>query len=78
MHAPDDPLRRGVDFDIDSILMVRDQFHELSEVIVDALRSPDGYKGVRIVIQAVTFGEQLTDTRSSAVIRSSDSAIVID
>jgi hypothetical protein len=39
VHSSNDPLKRGEDYDIDSILMIRDQFHELSDVIVDALRS---------------------------------------
>lgn len=49
IHAVDDPLKRGEDYDIDSILMIRDQYHELSEVIVEALRSPEGYQGVRLM-----------------------------
>ncbi|ORY29691.1 multi-copper oxidase laccase-like protein [Naematelia encephala] len=45
VHSPSDPLKRGVDFDEDRILYVQDLLHDQSDVIVAALKSPQGYRG---------------------------------
>lgn len=46
IHSPDDPLKRGVDYDEDQILMVADWYHDTSAVITSALLSSSGYHGV--------------------------------
>ncbi|KAF8607356.1 hypothetical protein BDV93DRAFT_520227 [Ceratobasidium sp. AG-I] len=45
IHSPDDPLKRGVDYDEDQILVVADWYHDTSAVITEALLSSAGYKG---------------------------------
>ncbi|QRV84926.1 Multicopper oxidase [Ceratobasidium sp. AG-Ba] len=42
---PDDPLKRGVDYDEDQILMVADWYHDTSAVITAALVTSSGYHG---------------------------------
>ncbi|CAE6467893.1 unnamed protein product, partial [Rhizoctonia solani] len=44
IHSPDDPLKRGVDYDEDQILVVADWYHDTSSVITSALSSA-GYHG---------------------------------
>ncbi|KAG8775201.1 laccase, multicopper oxidase, benzenediol:oxygen oxidorectuctase [Ceratobasidium sp. 428] len=45
IHSPDDPLKRGVDFDEEQVLMIADWYHDTSAVITEALLSPSGYQG---------------------------------
>ncbi|CAE6443593.1 unnamed protein product [Rhizoctonia solani] len=45
IHSPDDPLKRGVDYDEDQILVVADWYHDTSSVITSALLSSSGYHG---------------------------------
>ncbi|KAB5589735.1 hypothetical protein CTheo_6830 [Ceratobasidium theobromae] len=45
IHSPDDPLKRGVDYDEDQILMIADWYHDTSAVITEALLSSSGYHG---------------------------------
>ncbi|CAE6488885.1 unnamed protein product [Rhizoctonia solani] len=45
IHSPDDPLKRGVDYDEDQILMIADWYHDTSAVITSALLSSSGYHG---------------------------------
>ncbi|QRV76916.1 Multicopper oxidase [Ceratobasidium sp. AG-Ba] len=45
VHSPDDPLKRGVDYDEDQIIMVADWYHDTSAVITEALLSSSGYHG---------------------------------
>ncbi|CAE6463521.1 unnamed protein product, partial [Rhizoctonia solani] len=45
IHSPDDPLKRGVDYDEDQILVVADWYHDTSAVITSALLSSAGYHG---------------------------------
>ncbi|KAB5592773.1 hypothetical protein CTheo_3757 [Ceratobasidium theobromae] len=45
IHSPNDPLRRGVDYDEDQIVMIADWYHDTSSVITSALLSPSGYQG---------------------------------
>ncbi|CUA67228.1 hypothetical protein RSOLAG22IIIB_07281 [Rhizoctonia solani] len=45
VHSPDDPLKRGVDYDEDQILIVADWYHDTSAVITSALLSSSGYHG---------------------------------
>ncbi|KDN38419.1 hypothetical protein RSAG8_09513, partial [Rhizoctonia solani AG-8 WAC10335] len=45
IHSPDDPLKRGVDYDEDQILVVADWYHDTSSVITSALLSSAGYHG---------------------------------
>lgn len=43
VHSVNDPLKRGIDFDQDIILLVNDWFHDLSQHILEQLLSPSGY-----------------------------------
>ncbi|KAH8927079.1 multicopper oxidase [Atractiella rhizophila] len=44
IHSPDDPLKRGVDFDIEEVIMMADWYHdEASNIINELLDS--GYQG---------------------------------
>ncbi|KAB5588854.1 hypothetical protein CTheo_7708 [Ceratobasidium theobromae] len=45
IHSPDDPLKRGVDYDEDQILMIADWYHDTAAVITEALLSSSGYHG---------------------------------
>ncbi|KAG9076063.1 laccase, multicopper oxidase, benzenediol:oxygen oxidorectuctase, partial [Ceratobasidium sp. 370] len=45
IHSPDDPLKRGVDFDEEQVLVIADWYHDTSAVITEALLSSSGYKG---------------------------------
>ncbi|KAM0756473.1 hypothetical protein T439DRAFT_376655 [Meredithblackwellia eburnea MCA 4105] len=45
IHSPNDPLVRGVDYDLDQIIFVRDHFHDMSTDIVTGLLSAAGYNG---------------------------------
>ncbi|SCV71129.1 BQ2448_2717 [Microbotryum intermedium] len=45
VHCPGDPLKIGADFDREQIVMVTDNYHELSASIMDRLRSPRGVYG---------------------------------
>ncbi|KAL8279938.1 hypothetical protein RQP46_007788 [Phenoliferia psychrophenolica] len=45
IHSPNDPLKRGQDYDIDQIMFIRDHFHDLSTNIVDGLLTAAGYHG---------------------------------
>ncbi|KAF8752349.1 Ferroxidase laccase [Rhizoctonia solani] len=45
IHSPDDPLKRGVDYDEDQIVVVADWYHDTSAVITSALLSSSGYQG---------------------------------
>ncbi|KAB5588238.1 hypothetical protein CTheo_8320 [Ceratobasidium theobromae] len=45
IHSPGDPLKRGVDYDEDQILMIADWYHDTSAVITEALLSSSGYHG---------------------------------
>ncbi|KAG0151257.1 hypothetical protein CROQUDRAFT_37096 [Cronartium quercuum f. sp. fusiforme G11] len=44
IHSPRDPLKRGVDYDRDIVLMVADWYHDISSVIVTQLNSNQGYR----------------------------------
>ncbi|KAF8752351.1 Ferroxidase laccase [Rhizoctonia solani] len=46
IHSPDDPLKRGVDYDEDQIVVVADWYHDTSAVITSALLSSSGYQGI--------------------------------
>ena len=46
IHSPDDPLKRGKDYDIDQILFIKDHFHSMSTDIVDGILSAAGFEGV--------------------------------
>ncbi|PLW04404.1 hypothetical protein PCASD_25259 [Puccinia coronata f. sp. avenae] len=43
VHSVNDPLKRGVDFDQDIILLVNDWYHEMSQSVLQQLLSPTGY-----------------------------------
>jgi len=43
VHSVNDPLKRGVDYDQDIILLVNDWYHDMSQRIVAQLLSPTGY-----------------------------------
>lgn len=43
VHSVNDPLKRGVDFDQDIILLINDWYHDMSQQIVAQLLSPTGY-----------------------------------
>ncbi|EIW68506.1 multi-copper oxidase laccase-like protein, partial [Tremella mesenterica DSM 1558] len=45
VHSVNDPLQRGRDYDEERLLLVQDWVHDMSEVVVNALKSPQGYKG---------------------------------
>ncbi|CAH7673096.1 multi-copper oxidase laccase-like protein [Phakopsora pachyrhizi] len=45
IHSPRDPLRRGIDFDNEMVLMFTDWYHDLSQNIADQLLTPEGYRG---------------------------------
>ncbi|GAA5967216.1 hypothetical protein JCM21900_003585 [Sporobolomyces salmonicolor] len=45
IHAPEDPLKLGEDYDIDQIVVINDWYHTESTVIVDALQTPEGFQG---------------------------------
>ncbi|QRW11634.1 Multicopper oxidase [Ceratobasidium sp. AG-Ba] len=45
VHSTRDPLKRGVDYDFDQILIMADWYHNTSTEIVDGLRNPQGYDG---------------------------------
>ncbi|CAE7189797.1 unnamed protein product [Rhizoctonia solani] len=45
IHSPDDPLKRGVDYDEDQILVIADWYHDTSATITSALLSSAGYHG---------------------------------
>ncbi|BGP56219.1 hypothetical protein JCM8202v2_003832 [Rhodotorula sphaerocarpa] len=48
IHSPNDPLKRGQDFDIDQYITLQDWYHPLSEVITAALQTPQGFNGTAI------------------------------
>ncbi|KAK4705860.1 hypothetical protein P7C70_g324, partial [Phenoliferia sp. Uapishka_3] len=52
VHSPDDPLKRGKDYDIDQILFIRDHFHTVSTDIVDGILSAAGFEGVSSVLRS--------------------------
>ncbi|KAH9462276.1 hypothetical protein Pst134EB_006183 [Puccinia striiformis f. sp. tritici] len=43
VHSVNDPLKRGVDFDQDIILLVNDWYHVMSERILEQMLSPTGF-----------------------------------
>ncbi|CAH7681440.1 multi-copper oxidase laccase-like protein [Phakopsora pachyrhizi] len=43
VHSVRDPLKRGVDYNQDIVLVINDWYHNLSQVIVQGMLSPDGY-----------------------------------
>ncbi|KAK4701643.1 hypothetical protein P7C70_g4588, partial [Phenoliferia sp. Uapishka_3] len=45
IHSPSDPLKRGVDYDVDQILFIRDHFHSMSSDIVNGILSNAGFEG---------------------------------
>ncbi|KAG0147500.1 hypothetical protein CROQUDRAFT_61647 [Cronartium quercuum f. sp. fusiforme G11] len=45
VHSVNDPLKRGIDFDNDVVLMVNDWYHNLSTTILDGQLSAAGYQG---------------------------------
>ncbi|KAF8601045.1 hypothetical protein BDV93DRAFT_586815 [Ceratobasidium sp. AG-I] len=45
VHSVRDPLKRGVDYDYDQILLMADWYHNTSAEIIEALDSPKGYQG---------------------------------
>ncbi|EGG11671.1 multi-copper oxidase laccase-like protein [Melampsora larici-populina 98AG31] len=45
IHSPEDPLKRGVDFDQEIVLILTDWYHTMSSEIVRQMRSPKGYMG---------------------------------
>ncbi|KAF8601046.1 hypothetical protein BDV93DRAFT_524949 [Ceratobasidium sp. AG-I] len=45
VHSVRDPLKRGVDYDYDQILIMADWYHNTSAEIVHALDSPGGFQG---------------------------------
>ncbi|GAA6018178.1 hypothetical protein JCM10207_002858 [Rhodosporidiobolus poonsookiae] len=48
VHSPLDPLVRGVDFDIDQVIMFNDWYHTASDVIIGALNTPEGFNGTAV------------------------------
>ncbi|KAM0750907.1 hypothetical protein T439DRAFT_314292 [Meredithblackwellia eburnea MCA 4105] len=48
IHSPNDPLKLGVDYDLDQIMFLRDNFHAMSTDIVDGLLSLAGFDGTPI------------------------------
>ncbi|KAH8913688.1 multicopper oxidase [Atractiella rhizophila] len=44
IHSPDDPLKRGVDFDIEEVIMMADWYHDEASTIVNELLD-SGYQG---------------------------------
>ncbi|POY71092.1 hypothetical protein BMF94_5849 [Rhodotorula taiwanensis] len=48
VHARNDPLKRGRDFDIDQVIMLHDHYHQLSEVITEGLLTAQGFNGSAI------------------------------
>ncbi|GAA5859933.1 hypothetical protein JCM8547_004393 [Rhodosporidiobolus lusitaniae] len=42
-QGPDDPLVRGVDYDIDQIVLFEDWYHSASDVIIGTLNTPEGF-----------------------------------
>ncbi|WVW85346.1 hypothetical protein I302_107384 [Kwoniella bestiolae CBS 10118] len=45
VHHPEEPVRRGQDYDEDRIIFVGDWWHDRAEVIVAGLTSSEGYRG---------------------------------
>ncbi|KAH9818044.1 multi-copper oxidase laccase-like protein [Melampsora americana] len=45
IHSPNDPLKRGVDYDNDIVLVVNDWYHNMSTTILDGQLSAAGYQG---------------------------------
>ncbi|KAG8720147.1 laccase, multicopper oxidase, benzenediol:oxygen oxidorectuctase [Ceratobasidium sp. 394] len=45
VHSVRDPLRRGVQYDYDQILIMPDWYHNTSAEIIAALETPQGYQG---------------------------------
>ncbi|WVQ90651.1 hypothetical protein IAS59_004432 [Cryptococcus gattii] len=45
VHSVDEPIQRGRDYDEDRVVFVTDWMHDDSETIVNALLSPEGYRG---------------------------------
>ncbi|EGG11670.1 multicopper-oxidase laccase-like protein [Melampsora larici-populina 98AG31] len=45
IHSPRDPLKRGIDFDEDVVLMIADWYHNTSSEIVKHMLSEPGYFG---------------------------------
>ncbi|KAI8456530.1 multi-copper oxidase laccase-like protein, partial [Phakopsora pachyrhizi] len=48
IHSTRDPLKRGIDFDEEMVLLMTDWYHDLSEVIIGQLATPAGYRGSNI------------------------------
>ena len=48
IHSPSDPLRRGIHYDIDQVMFVRDNFHSMSTDIVDGMLSTAGFAGTMV------------------------------
>ncbi|KAL8286672.1 hypothetical protein RQP46_004200 [Phenoliferia psychrophenolica] len=46
VHSVNDPLVRGTDFDVDQVVVLSDNYHSMSAVILDALiNDADGFQG---------------------------------
>ncbi|EGG01109.1 multi-copper oxidase laccase-like protein [Melampsora larici-populina 98AG31] len=45
IHSPNDPLKRGVDYDNDIVLVVNDWYHNMSTTILEGQLSAAGYQG---------------------------------
>ncbi|EGG04955.1 multi-copper oxidase laccase-like protein [Melampsora larici-populina 98AG31] len=45
VHSPRDPLKRGIDFDEEIVLLLQDWYHTPSNVIDPQMRSTQGYMG---------------------------------
>ncbi|KAK4701064.1 hypothetical protein P7C70_g5173, partial [Phenoliferia sp. Uapishka_3] len=71
IHSPNDPLKRGRDYDIDQIMFLRDNFHSMSTDIVDGLLTAAGFDGSpQQVILTILNSELLDDHRTLSEIRS--------
>ncbi|CUA71317.1 hypothetical protein RSOLAG22IIIB_09498 [Rhizoctonia solani] len=45
IHSVNDPLKRGIDYDYDQVLIMGDWYHNTSDEIIKALDTPHGYLG---------------------------------
>ncbi|KAL8287681.1 hypothetical protein RQP46_003539 [Phenoliferia psychrophenolica] len=49
IHSPNDPLKRGVDYDIDQIMFIRDNYHSMSKAPIEFVFPPNKKIRLRLV-----------------------------
>ena len=50
VHSPNDPLKRGNDYEIDQLLFIKDHLHSMSTDVVSGILSQAGFEGVRCAL----------------------------